>query len=196
MNALSKILSSKVRAEIFRVLFGLNAEEIHMREIERRTGFAIGTIQSELKKLLQLDLLAKRRDGNRLYYRANREHPLYPDIRSIVLKTVGLFDILRDALDHGGGIAVAFVFGSLAADRENARSDVDLVVIGDAGPRDVSLMLSAAAEKIGREINPIVLTQAEFAKRLQNQDHFIGRIMEAPKLFIVGGENDLAAMGR
>jgi len=99
-------------------------------------------------------------------------------------------------LKGDGRIAVAFVFGSLAADRENARSDVDVVVIGDAGPRDVSVMLSEAAEKIGREINPIVLTEAEFDKRIQNKDHFIGRIMEGPKLFIVGGENDLTAMGR
>lgn len=196
MTALSKILSSKVRAEIFRILFGLNAEEIHMREIERQTGFAIGTIQTELKKLVTLDLVVKRRDGNRLYYRANTDHPLYPDIRSIVLKTVGLVEILRDALEHDGRITVAFVFGSMAADRENARSDLDLVVIGDAGPRDVPAMLSDAADKIGREINPIVLTQAEFVKRLKNQDHFIGRIMEEPKLFIVGAEDDLAAMGR
>jgi len=175
MSALSKILSSKVRAEIFRILFGLNAVEIHMREIERRTGFAIGTIQSELKKLLALDLVVKRRDGNRLYYRANTDHPLYPDIRSIVLKTVGLVEILRDALEHDGRITVAFAFGSMAADRGNARSDVGLVVIGDAVPRDVPAMLSEAADKIGREINPIVLTEAEFAKRLKSQDHFVGR---------------------
>ena len=154
------------------------------------------TIQSELKKLLALDLVVKRRDGNRLYYRANTDHPLYPDIRSIVLKTVGLVEILREALEHDGKIVVAFVFGSMATERGNARSDVDLVVIGDAGPRDVPAMLSDAADKIGREINPIVLTQAEFAKRLKNQDHFIGRIMEGPKLYILGGENDLAAMDR
>ena len=98
MNLLAEILSSKIRAEIFRMLFGVNGGELHMREIERRSGLAIGTIQQELKKLLRLDLIKKRKDGNRLYYEANQEHPLYPDIRNLVLKTVGLVDCFREAL--------------------------------------------------------------------------------------------------
>ena len=98
MSLLSEILSSNIRAEIFRLLFGVTDEELHMREIERRTGFAIGTIQTELKKLLRLDLLNKRRDGNRLYYHANKDHPLYTAIHNLVIKTVGLVDVLHGAL--------------------------------------------------------------------------------------------------
>ena len=73
MGILSEILSSKVRAEVFRLLFGLNDDALHMRDIERKSGFAIGTIQTEMKKLHRLDLVLKRRDGNRLYYRANQQ---------------------------------------------------------------------------------------------------------------------------
>jgi DNA-binding transcriptional ArsR family regulator len=91
MNLLAEILSSKIRSEIFRMLFGVNGEALHVREIERRSGLTIGTIQQELKKLVRLDLIKKRKDGNRLYYEANREHPIYPDIRNLVLKTVGLW---------------------------------------------------------------------------------------------------------
>ena len=97
MDVLAKILSSGVRAEIFRVLFGLSAEELHMREIQRRSGFAIGTIQTELRKLLELDLVQKRRDGNRAYFSANREHSLFIDIHKLVLKTAGLVDVLKNA---------------------------------------------------------------------------------------------------
>ena len=79
MALLSEILSSNIRAEVFRLLFGVTDNELHMREIERRSGYAIGTIQSELKKLLRLDLVIKRKDGNRTYYRANRAHPLFLD---------------------------------------------------------------------------------------------------------------------
>ena len=93
MNILSEILSSKVRAKIFHQLFGITDDELHMREIERRSGHAIGTIQTELKKLLHLDLVIKRRDGNRLYYRANKDQPLYPDIHILVIKKIGLTDI-------------------------------------------------------------------------------------------------------
>jgi len=195
MNILAEILSSKIRAEIFRLLFGTSAEELHMREIERRSGFAIGTIQTELKKLLRLDLVKKRKDGNRLYYRANREHPLYPDILSLVLKTIGLGDILKNALRQDSGISIAFVFGSIARHEETAGSDVDLMVIGKLGLRKLTGMLSGVSEQIGREINPHVLSVEEFIKRKAKREHFITQVLEAPKIFIIGNKNELESMG-
>lgn len=194
MNILAEILSSKIRADIFRLLFGTITEELHMREIERRSGYAIGTIQTELKKLLRLDLVKKRKDGNRLYYRANREHPLYPDIRSLVLKTIGLVDILKDALGEDSNINIAFVFGSIARHEETAGSDVDLMVIGKLGLRKLTGMLSRVSGQIGREINPHVLSVNEFIKRKANREHFITQVLEAPKIFIIGNANDLEAM--
>lgn len=98
MALLPEILSSNIRADIFRLLFGVNDSELHMRGIERRSGYAIGTIQTELKKLLRLDLVIKRKDGNRTYYRANKNHPLFLDIQRLVLKTVGLVDILHNEI--------------------------------------------------------------------------------------------------
>jgi len=86
MALLSEILSSKVRAEIFRLLYGLSPKELHVREIERQTGFTIGTVRQELQKLVRIKLLTTRKDGNRLYYSANSEHPLFPDIRNLVSK--------------------------------------------------------------------------------------------------------------
>lgn len=195
MNILAEILSSKVRAEIFRLLFGTIAEELHMREIERRSGYAIGTIQTELKKLLRLDLVKKRKDGNRLYYRADKGHPLYPDIRSLVLKTVGLVDILKNALEQDSDISIAFVFGSIALHEETAGSDVDFMVIGKLGLRKLTGKLSGVSEQIGREINPYVLSVNEFVKRKTKKEHFITQVLEAPKIFIIGNENELEAMG-
>ncbi len=194
MNILAEILSSKIRAEIFRLLFGTIAEELHMREIERRSGYAIGSIQTELKKLLRLDLVKKRKDGNRLYYRANKGHPLYPDIRSLVLKTIGLVDILKNALEHDSDISIAFLFGSIALHEETAGSDVDLMVIGKLGLRKLTGMLSGMSEQIGREINPYVLSVNEFVKRKTKREHFITQVLEAPKIFIIGSANDLKAM--
>ena len=194
MNILAEILSSKIRAGIFRLLFGTITEELHMREIERRSGYAIGTIQTELKKLLRLDLVKKRKDGNRLYYRANRENSLYPDIRSLVLKTIGLVDILKNTLREDSNINIAFVFGSIARHEETAGSDVDLMVIGKLGLRKLTGMLSGVSEQIGREINPHVLSVHKFIKRKTNREHFITQVLEAPKIFIIGNANDLEAM--
>jgi uncharacterized protein len=194
MNLLAEILSSRIRAEIFRLLFGINAEDLHMREIERRTGYAIGSIQTELKKLLRLDLVKKRKDGNRLYYRANDEHPLYLDIQRLVLKTVGLVDVLRDSLSYDPGIIMAFVFGSIARQEETAGSDVDLMVIGELGLRKLTGLLSGVSERIGRDINPHVLTSREFRKRKTKREHFITQVLEAPKIFIIGNENEFESL--
>ncbi len=191
MSILSEILSSKVRAEIFRLLFGLNPDALHVREIERRSGFAIGTIQTELKKLHRLDLVLKKRDGNRLYYRADQHHPIFSEIQSMVIKTVGLLDILKDALGNHKAIRVAFVFGSLAKGSENAESDIDLMVIGNIGLRSLSRLLEGLTEKLGREINPYILTPEEFNHRKFEKEHFLTQVLQDTKLYITGDEDDL-----
>lgn len=194
MGILAEILSSRVRSEIFRLLYGVKPQELYMRELERRSGFSIGTIQSEVKKLLRLDLLKKRHDGNRTYYSANKEHPLYFDIRNLVLKTIGLVDILRDALKESHAIKMAFVFGSIARQEEKAASDIDLMVLGDITLRQLSNMLVGISDQLSREVNPHALQLEEFIKRKAAGDPFVTRLCEESKIFIVGAENDFEAL--
>jgi DNA-binding transcriptional ArsR family regulator len=194
MKLLASILSSKVRAEIFRLLFGLYEKELHVREIERQTGLSIGTVRQELQKLVGIELIISRRDGNRLYYRANNEHPLYPEIRNLVLKTSGLVEVLKRALDKEG-VMVAFVFGSIAQNEQTAKSDLDLMVIGEVNLRILTSWLAGVSEEIGREINPHVMSVAEFKKRKESGEHFLGHVLESPKLFIIGNEGELEKMG-
>ena len=194
MSILSEILSSKVRAEVFRLLFGLNDTPLHVREIERRSGFAIGTIQTEMKKLYKLNLVLKNRDGNRLYYRANRQHPIYSDIHSLVIKTVGLIDVLKKVLAGEKSIRTAFIFGSIADGSEKAESDIDLMVIGETGLRSLSHLMQGLAENFKREINPYVLSPKEFSQRKSENEHFISQVLISSKLFIIGDENDLKTM--
>lgn len=194
MNTLSQILSSKVRAEIFRLLFGVHTAEMHMRELEREAGCTIGPVQSELKKLLGLQLVTSRRSGNRLYYRANREHVLYPEIHSLVLKTSGLCDYLRESLCLRGDITMAFVFGSIASGNEGAASDIDLMVIGTIGLRALSGVLADFRSIIGREVNPHVFTTEEFVRRKREGEHFISTVLSSSKLFVKGAEHELAEM--
>jgi predicted nucleotidyltransferase len=195
MSILSQLLSSKVRAELFRLLFGTNKADIHMRELARQAGCAIGTMQTELAKLRSLDLVVPRKDGNRTYYRANLEHPLYPDIHSLVLKTVGLVDILRQALEKKSDIQFAFVFGSIARQEETAVSDIDLMVIGRLGLRNLTGLLAGVSENLGRDINPHVMSLEDFRTRTASGDHFISQITASRKIFIIGDQDELAAMG-
>lgn len=189
MSLLAEILSSKVRAEIFRILWGSAPVECHLRDLERRAGMTVGSIQQEVKKLAGLGLLEKRIDGNRAYFKANQAHPLYEDIRQLVLKTVGVADVFREALTHDK-IQGAFVFGSVAQGTANALSDIDLFVIGSIGLRELSKLLKGPAQSLGREINPHILTRAEWTSRIEAKEHFVSTIANAKKIVIIGGENE------
>jgi len=195
MNILFQLLSSKVRAEIFRLLFGVQSVEMHMRELERGAGCTIGPIQAELRRLLALQMVTSRRSGNRLYYRANREHPLYPEIHSLVLKTSGLCDFLKQCLESRDDIQLAFVFGSMASGKYGATSDIDLMVIGTIGLRAVSGVLADFRSTVGRDLNPHVFTREEFLKRKKGAEHFITSVLTESKLFVKGTEHDLNEMG-
>lgn len=194
MDTLSEILSSRSRASVFTLLFSGSEKELHVREIQRRSKLNDSTLRQELKKLARLDLVKGRKDSNRIYYRANRDHPLFPEIRNLVIKTSGLVQVLRESIGDQG-VSVAFVFGSTAAGKESAESDVDLFVIGDMGFRDLSERISGCPEEIGREINPHVMTKDEFRKRLESGEHFISQVLKSPKIFIAGSDHDLKAMG-
>ena len=195
-NMLAEILSSRIRVEIFRLLFGSDNAALHMRDIERKSGFAIGTVQRELRKLVKLDLIKKTKDGNRTYYQANKENPIYRDIVNIVQKTVGSIFLLKEALSQSTVIEFAFIFGSFAAGRENSHSDIDLMVIGNLGLRNVVSLLSGISEKTGREINPHVWGTTELQNRVKTKDHFITNIINSKKLFIIGEEDEFRKLVR
>jgi len=194
MSILPDMLSSRARAEIFRLLFGVSSRELYMRELERRSGLALGTVQQELKKLVGMELLEARKDGNRVYYSANASHALHEDIHSLVLKTSGLVDVLREVLS-AEGIRVAFVFGSVARGDKGAAGDVDLMIIADLGLAAASSLLSGVSEKLGREVNPHAMDAAEFSRRRGSGDPFLLRVLDSPKLFVVGDEDELARLG-
>jgi predicted nucleotidyltransferase len=188
------VLFPQVRAEVLRLLFADAKQELHLRELTRQSGLTLGTVQDELEKLSRADLVTNRRDGNRRYYRANSPHPLFPDLQQLVLKTSGLREVLVEAVHDLKGVSVAFVFGSLAGGAGTAASDVDLMVIGDAGLRVLAPRLRKASERLGREINPVTMTAAEFAKGRKNSP-FLGDVLKKEKLFVKGDADELARLG-
>lgn len=195
MTNLVDIVSSRVKAELLRLLFGLAEPELHLRELVRQSGLSLGTVQQELQRLTRVGLVVARKDGNRVYYRANPAHPVHRDLCSLVLKTDGLVGVLQPALKTPD-IGIAFVFGSVARGNTGAASDVDLMVIGSVGLRKLTSLLSGLADRLGREINPHVLSPEEFAERKKQRDHFVASVLNAPKLFVKGTEHELATMGQ
>ncbi len=192
---LLKVLFPEVRAEVLRLLFADASRELHLRDLTRQSGMGLGTVQGELEKLGAADLVTSRRDGNRRYFRANANHPLFPDLQQLVLKTAGLRDVLAAALDQVPGVEVAFVFGSLAGGGGKAASDVDLLVIGEAGLRTLAPALRRTADRLGREINPVVMPVAEFRKG-RTRNPLLVDVLGGPKLFVKGGPDELARLGK
>ena len=195
MTNLVDIVSSRVKAELLRLLFGLSQPELHLRELGRQSGLSLSTVQQELRRLARVGLVIARKDGNRVYYRANAGHPVHRDLCSLVLKTDGLAGVLQSALSTPE-VSLAFVFGSVARGDTGAGSDVDLMVIGEVGLRKLTSLLSGIAGRVGRELNPHVLTAEEFVKRTRERDHFVTSVLGAPKLFVKGTEHELATMGQ
>lgn len=193
MNPLSDLFP-KTRAEILRLLFAGGNEEIHLRDLARPAGFSPAALQKELTSLAAKEFVLSRRDGNRLYYRANHSHPLFSDLCGIVLKTSGIAAELRRTLSTVEGIDLVLIFGSVAAGTATGQSDLDLLVIGNTGLRRITPALRGVAEALGREINPICVTPAEWRGKLQRGDAFATRVAAEPKFWLKGGPDAFAAM--
>ncbi len=189
MNLLAQILSSQVRAEIFRLLFNGGKNSIHLRDLQRQSGLSIGTIQKEIARLKELDLVISERDGNRLYYTANSDHPLYKEICGLVEKTFGIAERLREVLGSIKEIELAFIFGSYAKGEEKSHSDIDLIIIGRVGLRTLSSAFKNLTEQTQREINPHIYSMKSWKEKLKKKDHFIKSVLGEKKVFLIGGED-------
>ena len=152
------------------------------------------SLQRELAALVAADILKRRRDGNRVYYEPDPDCPFLPELRGLIVKTAGVVDVLREALAPlSERIRWAFVYGSVARGDERSDSDVDLMVIGDVAPSDVTSLLRKAQERLSREVNPTVYSTAEFTEKLQTGYGFHRGVLDKAKLFVIGNERDLAA---
>jgi predicted nucleotidyltransferase len=167
-------------------------ESLHVRELARALGKPPGTLLRELNALAAAGVLTRRRVGNQVHFQADPASPIYEELRGILKKTVGVADVLREALAPlGGKVRAAFVYGSVARGDERAHSDLDVMVVGEASFGDVVAALAPAQESLRREVNPNVYPALEFRKKLATGDPFLKRVLAERKIFIVGGEDDL-----
>jgi len=186
-----ELMFGAYRRELLAQLFLRPDEDFHLRALERMTGIPAGSLHRELKALFEAGLLLKERQGNKVRYQANRACPVYEELASIFRKTLGLAGVVSAALaDFSGRIDLAFIFGSLAVGRQKYSSDVDLMIIGDISLLEAVKALAPAQEKLGREINPVVMTAGKFGSQAEKKERFISRVVEEPKIFVIGDAND------
>ena len=166
-----------------------------MREISSLTDQPVRAIQRELARLEAAGLIVSRVEGNRKYFQANRQSPVFSELRSLMVKTAGIEDQLKKILrEQSKSIQVAFIFGSFARGSEIAASDIDLMVIGDITSREFSRLLSPLKEELDREMNPVVIRAREFQENVDRGDSFTQSILEEPKIFLIGDDDGLQAL--
>ncbi len=153
----------------------------------------MGSIQRELKALVEAGIIQTSVKGKLVYYQANPQCPVYAELKGLIVKTAGVGDILKAALAPlSDRIQVAFVYGSFAGGKERKGSDVDVCVVGMVTFAEIVSALSLAQQNLSREINPSVFPPEEFRTKLASHNHFLMSIIKGPKIFLVGDEHELA----
>jgi uncharacterized protein len=190
---IDKLFSSKAKVEILKLFLFNSKNNFYQRQIASLTKQPIRGIQRELEKLQKLGLIESSVQGNRIYYRANRNCPIFKDLKNILFKSVGIAESLKEELKTGN-INVAFIYGSYARGDENISSDIDLMVIGEISSKDLSGILSSLKKDLMREINYVVFSVQEFTERVKKKDHFVVSVLKEKKIFVAGDNNELKAI--
>lgn len=182
---------------ILATLYGRPDEEFYLRELARVTATTASSLQRDLAALVGAGIVLRALRGRQVYFRANRACPVFDELRGLVVKTFGVADVLKQALQPlSDGIEAAFVYGSVARGEERAASDIDLFVVGEVSFGDVVEALAPAQRKLGREINPMVFPPVEFADEAHEGNHFVTTVLAEKKLFVIGGANELEIVAR
>jgi predicted nucleotidyltransferase len=194
---LAATLLGTSRSAILATLLLRPERELHARELSRVSGVSIGTLQRELGVLVDLGLLTRRAAGRQVFYAADRTSPVFEELAGLLRKTAGLADVLREALAPlTSAIRMSFVYGSMAAGKAGPHSDIDLMVVGEASLTAVAKAVHPAQARLGREINPTVMSEREWTRRRREGDGFVRSLLTEPKIWLSGDDDDASKPGK
>lgn len=186
------LFPNQYRRKVLGLLLMRPDQQIHLRELARVIGAAPGTLKKELDALCGVGLLRAERVGNQVRFCANTAHPVFPELQALIRKTIGLADALRLSLAPlAGRIDAAFIFGSMASGTESAGSDIDLMVVGDAGFAEIVDATYAAQATLGREINPKVMSASEWQAKKAERNAFLQDLLNKPRIMLIGDADAL-----
>ena len=189
---LKSLVGSRLRARLLGWLFCHPEKRYFGRQIAKLVGEDPTNVARELSRLAEVGILTCEISGKQKFYQPDRKCPIFEELRGLAVKTVGLADVLANALESlKSRIEVAFVYGSLARGDQRADSDVDLVVVGNVTFGEVVSATGTAQDQLQREINPTVYPVEEFCEKVRSGHYFIRDVLENPKVFVIGGEDEL-----
>lgn len=197
-TSIGDALFTKTQQKVLGLLFGKPDKSFYTNEIMRWVDMGRGTVSRELERLVGAELLFVTKEGNQNHYQANANSPVYKELVSIVKKSFGLADEIKQALiSLDDKIEVAFIYGSISKGLDTAASDVDLMLVGHAliyG--DIIELLLPVEDTLQRAINPTIYSKADFVTKYKEDNSFIMRVMEQPKIMIKGMLNDIGKLGK
>ena len=183
-------LFGKVRKSLLSLLL-LNPDcSYFFREIRDLLQTGSGAVHRELANLVDAGLVTLTKQANQTRYQANKESPVYEELHGFLKKTSGIPSQLTNALkEKQKEIELAFIYGSYASGEMRPNSDIDLMVIGNISFQALVETLLEVQEKSGREVNPTLYTIESF--REKQETGFIQNVMESPRLYLIGGDDEL-----
>lgn len=194
-SPIADVLLGKTKQNLLSAILLQPERSWYLSEVARYLQVPPSSLQRELAQFVESGIVVKRQDGNRVYFQADRTCPVFEELFGLLTKTVGLADLVRDALTpFQDRIELAFIYGSVATSRERSSSDVDLMLVGEATLAEVAFPVRELESRLGRVVNLTVYTSLEFAKRVAEKNHFLTAVLETELLFILGTANDLARL--
>ncbi len=187
----SNLFRSKIRQKVLGLFFTNPKSRYYVRQLQSMFQVSVGSLHRELKHLEEIGILKSERQGNLKFYFTNTDYPLFNELKGIVSKTIGVEGSLRKVLKDIVGISVAFIYGSFASGKQTERSDVDLFLIGEFDEDLLNKKLRSLEQYLAREINYTSMKKSEFKEEKQKKFQFLRMVLNEPKLFLLGDENEL-----
>lgn len=188
-------LFPKIRQNILAATYGQPEKWWFMSELAMFIKATPSSLQRELQSLTESGILRSRRDGNRLYFQAETDSPIFAPLRELVSQTLGVNESLKKALQPlASRINCAFIYGSMARKEEHILSDIDLMVIGQIGLSELSPILRRLENRFNREVNATCYSADEFAKKARGGNHFLTSVLKTEKKILIGDMNELGKL--
>jgi predicted nucleotidyltransferase len=164
----------------------------YLSELAAHLGTSPSSLQRELEALAKSGILQRRQDGRRTYYKAETASPVFKELRALLSKTAGIVPLLKSELaGFGRAIKWAAIYGSVARGEEQVQSDIDLLVVGTLGMKDMLPALRRVEQQFGREVNVTRYSETELRAKRRSRDRFLNSVLKGNLITIVGSPDDL-----
>ncbi len=159
-NLLSGLIASKTRIKLLMRLFFNPKARAYLRELAKEFNVSTNAVREELNQLKKTNLLKSEKNGRQVYYMANAQHSLFPELKSMVSKVMGIDRVIDSIISRLGKLEKAYLIGDYAEGKDTGI--IDLVLVGDIDHYHLNDLSRKTERYIKRKIRSLVLTQNEY----------------------------------